>query len=245
MKEKAMERITSSKIVRVAMAMALVLSVAIVTGQGLRLRGRERHDRQRPPYAGYETTQMSADGNDATASSRRAPRPMREPTRRARRETWLRPCGSPTEHPASTRPCAELLVRRKRHGRGQVPRGEPHPALVRQPGSAAEATYGTNADFASWAEREVIGGTWSKVCSRAGEVSTGFSAFRIDTGTDSQELASFTWDRGGVKISKVDAEAGSSEQGDASLEGAEFAIVNASGMNSFVGGIAMPTARRS
>ena len=96
-------------------------------------------------------------------------------------------------------------------------------------GSAAQATYGTNADFASWAEREVIGGTWSKVCSRAGEVSTGFSAFRIDTGTDSQELASFTWDRGGVRISKVDAEAGSSEQGDASLEGAEFAIVNASG----------------
>ena len=29
---------------------------------------------------------------------------------------------------------AQLLVRRKRHGRGQVPRGEPHPALVRQPG---------------------------------------------------------------------------------------------------------------
>ena len=39
-----------------------------------------------------------------------------------------------------------------------------------------------------------------------------------------------------MKIAKVDAQAGAAAQGDASLEGAEFAIVNASGMNSFVNG---------
>ena len=39
-----------------------------------------------------------------------------------------------------------------------------------------------------------------------------------------------------MKIAKVDAQAGAAAQGDASLEGAEFAIVNASGTNSFVNG---------
>lgn len=101
-------------------------------------------------------------------------------------------------------------------------------------GSAAEATYGTSAEFASWAEREIAGDVWSQVNARANEVSTGFSAIRIHAGSDAQTLASFTWERGGVKIAKVDAQAGAGEQGDASLEGAEFAIVNASGMNSYV-----------
>ena len=72
---------------------------------------------------------------------------------------------------------------------------------------------------------------WSQVNARANEVSTGFSAIRIHAGSDAQTLASFTWERGGVKIAKVDAQAGAGEQGDASLEGAEFAIVNASGTN--------------
>ncbi len=103
-------------------------------------------------------------------------------------------------------------------------------------GSASEATYGTSAEFASWAEREIAGNVWGQVNARATEVSTGFSAIRIHAGSDAQTLASFTWNRGGVKIAKVDAQAGAAAQGDASLEGAEFAIVNASGTNSFVNG---------
>ena len=103
-------------------------------------------------------------------------------------------------------------------------------------GSESAAAHGTSAEFASWAEREIAGDVWSQVNARANEVSTGFSAIRIHAGSDAQTLASFTWERGGVKIAKVDAQAGAGEQGDASLEGAEFAIVNASGMNSYVNG---------
>ena len=61
-------------------------------------------------------------------------------------------------------------------------------------GSAAEATYGTSAEFASWAEREIAGDVWSQVNARANEVSTGFSAIRIHAGSDAQTLASFTWE---------------------------------------------------
>ena len=65
MKEKAMERITSSKIVRVAMAMALALSVAIVPAKAYASGDVSVSIGKNLPYAGYETTQMSADGNDA------------------------------------------------------------------------------------------------------------------------------------------------------------------------------------
>lgn len=237
MKEKAMERITSSKIVRVAMAMALVLSVAIVPASAYAAGNVNVSIGRNIPYAGYVTTDMSADGQVAYCIE-----PMRgtpaagsystSPAEELAAAMWFS-FGAPG-FDASMWPASWYDGSGMDDDKYQV---ASHILLsYANLGSAAQATYGTNADFASWAEREVIGGTWSKVCSRAGEVSTGFSAFRIDTGTDSQELASFTWDRGGVKISKVDAEAGSSEQGDASLEGAEFAIVNASGMNSFVGG---------
>lgn len=237
MKEKAMERITSSKIVRVAMAMALVLSVAIVPASAYAAGNVNVSIGRNIPYAGYVTTDMSADGQVAYCIE-----PMRgtpaagsystSPAEDLAAAMWFS-FGAPG-FDASMWPASWYDGSGMDDDKYQV---ASHILLsYANLGSAAQATYGTNADFASWAEREVIGGTWSKVCSRAGEVSTGFSAFRIDTGTDSQELASFTWDRGGVKISKVDAEAGSSEQGDASLEGAEFAIVNASGMNSFVGG---------
>ena len=65
MKEKTMERITSSKIVRVAMAMALVLSVAIVPTKAYASGNVNVSIGKSIPYAGYETTQMSANGNDA------------------------------------------------------------------------------------------------------------------------------------------------------------------------------------
>lgn len=65
MKEKTVERITSSKIVRVAMAMALALSVAIVPAKAYASGDVSVSIGKNLPYAGYETTQMSADGNDA------------------------------------------------------------------------------------------------------------------------------------------------------------------------------------
>lgn len=65
MKEKTMERITSSKIVRVAMAMALALSVAIVPTKAYASGNVNVSIGKSIPYAGYETTQMSANGNDA------------------------------------------------------------------------------------------------------------------------------------------------------------------------------------
>ena len=237
MKEKTVERITSSKIVRVAMVMALALSVAIVPAPAYAAGNVSVSIGRDIPYAGYNTTDMSADGQVAYCIE-----PMR---------------GTPAAGSYATSPAEDLAAAMwfsfgapgfdesmwpdswydgsgMDNDKYQV---ASHILLsYANLGSAAQATYGTNADFASWAEREVIGGTWNKICSRADEVSTGFSAFRIDTGPGSQELASFSWHRGGVKIAKVDAQAGAGEQGDASLEGAEFAIVNASGMNSYVNG---------
>ena len=237
MKEKTVERITSSKIVRVAMVMALALSVAIVPAPAYAAGNVSVSIGRDIPYAGYNTTDMSADGQVAYCIE-----PMR---------------GTPAAGSYATSPAEDLAAAMwfsfgapgfdesmwpdswydgsgMDNDKYQV---ASHILLsYANLGSAAQATYGTNADFASWAEREVIGGTWNKICSRADEVSTGFSAFRIDTGPGSQELASFSWHRGGVKIAKVDAQAGAGEQGDASLEGAEFAIVNASGMSSYVDG---------
>ena len=112
-----------------------------------------------------------------------------------------------------------LLVRRQRHGRRQVPGREPYPALVCEPRfrSAGDLRHECRFRLLGGArgDRGALGARSARAQARS---RPGFSAFRIDTGTDSQELASFTWDRGGVRISKVDAEAGSSEQGDASLE---------------------------
>lgn len=237
MKGKAIERITSSKIVRVAMAMALVLSVAVVPASAYASGTVEVSIGRDIPYAGYVTNDMSADGQIAYCIE-----PMR---------------GTPAAGSYSTSPAEDLAAAM------WFSFGAPGFDASMWPGSwydgsgmdddkyqvashillsyvnlgsASEATYGTSEDFASWAKREVIGATWDEMRARADEVSTGFSAFRIDTGSTSQKLASFTWDRGGVKIAKTDAEAGASEQGDASLEGAEFSIVNESGKNAYVGG---------
>ena len=237
MKEKAMERITSSKIVRVVMTMALVLSVAIVPAKAYASGDVNVTIGKNLPYAGYETTQMSANGNDAYCieSSRATPDAGTYPTSEAgdlAAAMWFS-CGAPG-FDASMWPGSWYDGSGMDEDKYRV---ASHILLsYANLGSAAEATYGTNAEFASWAEREIAGNVWGQVNARANEVSTGFSAIRIHAGSDAQTLASFTWDRGGVKIAKVDAQAGASEQGDASLEGAEFAIVNASGTSSFVNG---------
>lgn len=237
MKEKTMERITSSKIVRVAMAMALVLSVAIVPAKAYASGNVNVSIGKSIPYAGYETTQMSANGNDAYCiePSRSTPDAGTYPTSEAgdlAAAMWFS-YGAPG-FDASMWPGSWYDGSGMDEDKYRV---ASHILLsYANLGSAAEATYGTSAEFASWAEREIAGDVWSQVNARANEVSTGFSAIRIHAGSDAQTLASFTWERGGVKIAKVDAQAGAGEQGDASLEGAEFAIVNASGMNSYVNG---------
>lgn len=237
MKEKAMERITSSKIVRVVMTMALVLSVAIVPAKAYASGDVNVTIGKNLPYAGYETTQMSANGNDAYCiePSRATPDAGTYPTSEAgdlAAAMWFS-YGAPG-FDASMWPGSWYDGSGMDEDKYRV---ASHILLsYANLGSAAEATYGTNAEFASWAEREIAGNVWGQVNARANEVSMGFSAIRIHAGSDAQTLASFTWDRGGVKIAKVDAQAGASEQGDASLEGAEFAIVNASGTSSFVNG---------
>lgn len=237
MKEKTVERITSSKIVRVAMAMALALSVAIVPAKAYASGDVSVSIGKNLPYAGYETTQMSADGNDAYCiePSRSTPDAGTYPTSEAgdlAAAMWFS-YGAPG-FDASMWPSSWY------NGSGMDEdkyRVASHILLsYANLGSASEATYGTSAEFASWAEREIAGNVWNRVNARANEVSTGFSAIRIHAGSDAQTLASFTWERGGVKIAKVDAQAGAAAQGDASLEGAEFAIVNASGTNSYVNG---------
>ena len=70
----------------------------------------------------------------------------------------------------------------------------------------------------------------------AGKVSAGFEAFCVRTGGGSQTLVSFSWSAGGVKVAKTDSEAGAEPQGDASLDGASFSVVNETGRYVLVGG---------
>ena len=103
-------------------------------------------------------------------------------------------------------------------------------------GSESAATHGTSSEFASWAKSELIGGTFAKMKAGAGRVSAGFEAFCVRTGGGSQTLVSFSWSTGGVKVAKTDSEAGAEPQGDASLDGASFSVVNETGRYVLVGG---------
>ena len=47
---------------------------------------------------------------------------------------------------------------------------------------------------------------------------------------------SFNWSAGGVKVAKTDSVAGAEPQGDASLDGASFSVVNETGRYVLVGG---------
>ena len=103
-------------------------------------------------------------------------------------------------------------------------------------GSESAAVHGTSSEFASWAKSELIGGTYSRMKAGAGKVSAGFEAFCVRTGGGSQTLVSFSWSTGGVKVAKEDSEAGAEPQGDASLDGASFSVVNETGRYVLVGG---------
>ena len=103
-------------------------------------------------------------------------------------------------------------------------------------GSESAAVHGTSAEFASWAKSELIGGAYSRMKAGAGKVSAGFEAFCVRTGGGSQTLVSFSWSAGGVKVAKTDSVAGAEPQGDASLDGASFSVVNETGRYVLVGG---------
>ncbi len=83
---------------------------------------------------------------------------------------------------------------------------------------------------------ELLGTTWKSIKASKGKVSTGFEAFCIHTGPGTQVLMSFTWDKGGLKVAKVDSRAGAEPQGDATLSGAKYDIVNSSGKYALVDG---------
>ena len=103
-------------------------------------------------------------------------------------------------------------------------------------GSKADAVFGTSGDFEDWARSELLGTTWNSIKANKGKVSTGFEAFCIHTGPGTQVLMSFTWDKGGLKVAKEDTQAGAEPQGDATLDGAKYDIVNESGRYAFVDG---------
>ena len=95
-------------------------------------------------------------------------------------------------------------------------------------GSFDAATYGTSSDFQDWAGDELFGTTLDKIKVNKSKVGGGFSAFLIYTG-DTQDMLSFKYNPcGGVRISKQDTQTGTDEQGDATFEGATFAITNES-----------------
>ncbi len=289
MKEKTMERITSSKIVRVAMAMALVLSVAIVPTKAYASGNVNVSIGKSIPYAGYETTQMSANGNDAYCiePSRSTPDAGTYPTSEAgdlAAAMWFS-YGAPG-FDASMWPSSWYDGSGMDEDKYRV---ASHILLsYANLGSAAEATYGTSAEFAivnaSGMNSYVNGHSYAD-----GEtvmtISTSWdgSAYTAQTASDALPCGTYRiveanapegylpWEgelgfaiegdgqvvdlsgdpvhddaiRGGVQVTKADAELGESEavggNGHAAegvgttLSGIEFAITNASENKVLVG----------
>lgn len=240
MRAKTTERIVTSKIIRVVMSMALALSVcvsapvsAFATGSVNVTIGDDI------PYAGYSTTHMYADGEVAycaePASSTPAPDTysksgVSDPDLIA--TMWFS-YGAPgfdasmfpdTWYDGSGWSADKYIV-------------ASHVLLsYAYQGSKADAVFGTSGDFEDWAHSELLGDTWKSIKANKGKVSTGFEAFCIHTGPGTQVLMSFTWHKGGLKVAKEDSQAGAEPQGDATLDGAKYDIVNASGQYAFVDG---------
>ena len=240
MRTKTTERIVTSKIVRVVMSIALALSVCVsapvsafaagsvnvTIGDGI-------------PYAGYSTTHMYADGEVAycaePASSTPAPGTysksgVSDPDLIATMwfsygapgfdasmfpDTWYDGSGwSADKYTVASHVLLSYVYQ----------------------GSKADAVFGTSGDFEDWARSELLGTTWKSIKASKDKVSTGFEAFCIHTGPGTQVLMSFTWDKGGLKVAKEDSQAGAEPQGDATLDGAKYDIVNESGRYAFVDG---------
>ena len=240
MRAKTTERIASSKIVRVVMSIALALSVCVSAPASAFAAGSVNVTiGDDIPYAGYSTTHMYADGEVAycaePASSTPAPGTysksgVSDPDLIA--TMWFS-YGAPgfdasmfpdTWYDGSGWSADKYTV-------------ASHVLLsYAYQGSKADAVFGTSGDFEDWARSELLGATWKSIKANKGKVSTGFEAFCIHTGPGTQVLMSFTWDKGGLKVAKEDSQAGAEPQGDATLDGAKYDIVNASGQYAFVDG---------
>lgn len=240
MRTKTTERIVSSKIIKVVMSMALTLSVCV--SAPMSAFAAESVDvtiGDDIPYAGYSTTRMYADGEVAycadPASATPAPGTysksgVSDPDLIA--TMWFS-YGAPgfdasmfpdTWYDGSGWSAEKYIV-------------ASHVLLsYAYQGSKADAVFGTGGDFGDWARGELLGSTWKSIKANKGKVSTGFEAFCIHTGPGTQVLMSFTWDKGGLKVAKEDSQAGAEPQGDATLDGAKYDIVNESGRYALVGG---------
>ena len=240
MRAKTTERIVSSKIARVVMSMALALSVCVSAPASAFAAGSVNVTiGDDIPYAGYSTTHMYADGEVAycaePASSTPAPGTysksgVSDPDLIA--TMWFS-YGAPgfdasmfpdTWYDGSGWSADKYTV-------------ASHVLLsYAYQGSKADAVFGTSGDFEDWARSELLGATWKSIKASKGKVSTGFEAFCIHTGPGTQVLMSFTWDKGGLKVAKEDSQAGAEPQGDATLDGAKYDIVNSSGKYALVDG---------
>lgn len=240
MRTNTTERIVSSKIVRVVMSMALALSVCVSAPVSAFAAGSVNVTiGDDIPYAGYSTTHMYADGEVAYCAepSSATPAPgtysksgVSDPDLIA--TMWFS-YGAPgfdasmfpdTWYDGSGWSADKYTV-------------ASHVLLsYAYQGSKADAVFGTSGDFEDWARSELLGATWKSIKASKDKVSTGFEAFCIHTGPGTQVLMSFTWDKGGLKVAKEDSQAGAEPQGDATLDGAKYDIVNASGRYAFVDG---------
>ncbi|WP_461186414.1 VaFE repeat-containing surface-anchored protein [Trueperella pyogenes] len=240
MKAKTAERIVSSMIIRVAMSLALALSVCVVTpANAFAAGGVNVTIGDDIPYAGYSTTHMYADGEVAYCADPQASTPAPG--------TYSKSGVSDTDLIAAMwfsygAPGfdASMFPDSWYDGSGWSAdkyKAASHVILAyAYQGSKADAVFGTNGDFEDWARSELLGTTWKSIKASKGKVSTGFEAFCIHTGPGTQVLMSFTWDKGGLKVAKVDSQAGAEPQGDATLGGAKYDIVNSSGKYALVDG---------
>ena len=240
MKAKTAERIVSSKIIRVAMSLALALSVCVVTPVNAFAAGSVNVTiGDDIPYAGYSTTHMYADGEVAYCADPSAATPspgtyskssVSDPDLIA--TMWFS-YGAPGFD-------ASMFPDSWYDGSGWSAEKyivASHVLLsYAYQDSKADAVFGTSGDFEDWARGELLGTTWKSIKASKGKVSTGFEAFCIHTGPGTQVLMSFTWDKGGLKVAKVDSQAGAEPQGDATLSGAKYDIVNSSGKYALVDG---------
>lgn len=240
MKAKTTERIVSSKIIRVVMSMALALSVCVATPMNAFAAGSVNVTiGDDIPYAGYSTTHMYADGEVAYCADPQASTPAPG--------TYSKSGVSDTDLIAAMwfsygAPGfdASMFPDSWYDGSGWSAdkyKAASHVILAyAYQGSKADAIFGTNGDFEDWARSELLGKTWKSIKANKGKVSTGFEAFCIHTGPGTQVLMSFTWHKGGLKVAKTDSQAGAEPQGDATLSGAKYDIVNSSGKYALVDG---------
>ena len=240
MNARATEAAMPAKVVRALMSIALALSVCVVNpGQALAAESVEVTIGDQIPYAGYSTARMYADGEIAYCADPSAETPAAG--------TYSKSGVSDEKLVAAMwfsygAPGFDKSMFPDKWYDGSGWSDDKYQAASHvlvsfaYLGSRGDASYGTNAEFEDWAKSELLGTTWGKVKKRADEVSTGFTAYCIHTGSGTQVLMSFKWEKGGLKVAKEDAEAGNEPQGDAGLNGAKFDIVNASGKYAYVDG---------